>query len=97
MNLHLFGLDGITEFYAIETHSDVRVYRVCCGMNKLSTVEKGVINLVTVIRPNSWNARKKKIFGTMMKVSFTFIVPTQIYDPVHTTGGIQIYIVKPLY
>jgi len=30
MNLNLFGLDGITEFYAIETHSGVRVYRVCC-------------------------------------------------------------------
>jgi hypothetical protein len=33
----------------------------------------------------------------MMKVSFTFIVHTQVYDTVHTTGGTQIYFDKPLY
>jgi len=32
-----------------------------------------------------------------MKVSFAFIVHTQVYDTVSTTGGIQIYIDKPLY
>ena len=85
MNFNLFGLDGITEFYAIETHSGVRVYRVFCGMNKQSTMEKEVINLIIVIRPNNLIARKK-ILGTMMKVSFTFIVHTQVYDAVQITG-----------
>lgn len=66
-------------------------------MNKLSTVEKGVINLVTEIRPNSLNARKKKILGTMMNVSFTFTVHAQVCDTVHTTGGTLIYIDKPLH
>jgi len=97
MNLNLLGLGGITEFFAIETHSNVRVYRVCCGMNQLSTVEKGVINLVIVIRSNSLNARKKKILGTMTKVIFTFTVHTQVYDTVHTAGGTQIFIDRQLY
>ena len=65
-------------------------------MNKLSTVENGVISLVTVIRPNSLNARKKEILGTMMIVRFTFTVRTQVYVSVRTTGGTQSYIDKPL-
>jgi len=93
MNVNVLGLAGITEFYAIDGHSGAHVYRVCCGINKLSTVEKGVTNLVIVIRRNSLIARKK-ILGTMMKVRFTFIVHTQIYDTVHPTSGTQIYIDK---
>jgi hypothetical protein len=37
------------------------------------------------------------MFGTMMKVRFTDILHTQVYDAVHTTGETQIYIDKPLY
>jgi hypothetical protein len=63
-------------------------------MNKLSTVEKGLINLVIVIRPNSLIARKKKILGTIMTVRFTFVVHNQVYDTVHPTDGTQICIDK---